>query len=67
MKKSNVIALLILLLISTNLNAQNRQKIQNGTIIQCWCWSFKTIEENIPAIAEAGFAWGIYSLDLIYL
>ena len=38
-----------------NVNAQNRQKIQDGTIIQCWCWSFKTIEENIPAIAEAGF------------
>ena len=29
-----------------NLNldpALNRQKVQNGTIIQCWCWSFNTI------------------------
>ena len=49
-------AILILLSITVNLNAQSRQKIQNGTILQCWCWSFKTIEENIPAIAEAGFA-----------
>lgn len=34
---------------------QNRQKIQDGVILQCWCWSFKTIEENIPQIAQAGF------------
>ena len=54
-KRSCLSAILILLSITTNLNAQSRQKIQNGTILQCWCWSFKTIEENIPAIAQAGF------------
>lgn len=35
--------------------AMNRQKVQNGTIIQCWCWSFNTIKENLPDIARAGF------------
>ena len=55
-KRSCLSAILILLSITTNLNAQSRPKIQNGTILQCWCWSFKTIEENIPAIAQAGFA-----------
>ena len=41
-----------------NLNldpALNREKVQNGTIIQCWCWSFNTIKENLPDIAKAGF------------
>ncbi|MCR4714200.1 MAG: hypothetical protein K5751_07460, partial [Treponemataceae bacterium] len=32
-----------------------REYIGNGTILHCWCWSFKTIEENLPRIAEAGF------------
>ena len=32
-----------------------KEYIRNGTILHCWCWSFKTIEENLPRIAEAGF------------
>ena len=32
-----------------------REYVRNGTILHCWCWSFKTIEENLPRIAEAGF------------
>ena len=55
MKKNVFLVCFAFLLLSVNVNAQNRQKVQDGTIIQCWCWSFKTIEENIPAIAEAGF------------
>ena len=55
MKKNVLLSCIIFLLLCVNVNAQNREKIQEGTILQCWCWSFKTIEENIPAIAEAGF------------
>ncbi|MCQ2613952.1 MAG: alpha-amylase family glycosyl hydrolase [Treponemataceae bacterium] len=29
--------------------------IAEGPILHCWCWSFKTIEENLPKIAQAGF------------
>ena len=36
--------------------AQTRSDIQNGSILHAWCWSFKTIEENLPKIKEAGFA-----------
>ncbi len=32
-----------------------KEYIRNGTILHCWCWSFKTIEENLPRIADAGF------------
>lgn len=32
-----------------------KEYIRNGTILHCWCWSFKTIEEKLPRIAEAGF------------
>lgn len=34
---------------------QSKNSIKNGTILHCWCWSFKTIEENLPQIAQAGF------------
>ena len=30
-------------------------KIEDGAILHCWCWSFNTIKENIPQIAAAGF------------
>ena len=55
MKKNVFLVCFAFLLLSVNVSAQNRPKVQDATIIQCWCWSFKTIEENIPAIAEAGF------------
>ncbi len=29
--------------------------IADGAILHAWCWSFNTIKENIPQIAEAGF------------
>lgn len=28
----------------------------DGTILHAWCWSFKTIKENMKDIAEAGFS-----------
>lgn len=43
------------LLVANSNPALNRQKIQNGTIMQVWCWSFNTIKENLPDIAKAGF------------
>lgn len=30
-------------------------KIEDGAILHCWCWSFETIKENLPQIAAAGF------------
>lgn len=41
--------------------AQNRSKaelpanIEDGTILHAWCWSFATIEANLPQIAAAGY------------
>lgn len=29
--------------------------IHDGAILHCWCWSFNTIKEQLPNIAEAGF------------
>ena len=29
--------------------------IADGAILHCWTWSFNTIKENLPQIAEAGF------------
>ena len=31
------------------------EKIRDGAILHAWCWSFNTIKENLPTIAEAGF------------
>ena len=31
------------------------EKIEDGAILHCWCWSFNTIKENLPQIAAAGF------------
>lgn len=30
--------------------------VHDGAILHCWCWSFNTIKENLPQIAEAGFS-----------
>lgn len=35
--------------------AQSKESVKNGAILHCWCWSFKTIEQNMAKIAEAGF------------
>ncbi|MGN0729139.1 alpha-amylase family glycosyl hydrolase [Treponema sp.] len=40
---------------ATSMTAQNKEQIKQGTILHCWCWSFKTIEENIELISRAGF------------
>ena len=55
MKKNFKIILAAMLFFSTGIYANPKQDITNGTILHCFCWSFKTIEENIPKIAEAGF------------
>ena len=36
MKKNVFLVCFAFLLLSVNVNAQNRQKVQDGTIIQCW-------------------------------
>ena len=36
--------------------SQTRKSIQDGAILHAWCWSFKTIEENMEKIAAAGFS-----------
>lgn len=40
----------------SNFFAQTRESIQDGAILHAWCWSFKTIEENMEKIAAAGFS-----------
>lgn len=35
--------------------SQSKEQIKNGAILHAWCWSFKTIEKNLPKIKEAGF------------
>lgn len=31
------------------------ENIQDGAILHAWCWSFKTIKDNMKDIAEAGY------------
>lgn len=54
MKKLFTILTILFLFNSTF--AQTRKSIQQGSILHCFCWSFKTIEENLPKIKEAGFS-----------
>ena len=42
-------------LLAFNVAAQTKTQIKNGAILHAWCWSFKTIEKNLPKIKEAGF------------
>lgn len=32
------------------------EKVEDGTILHTWCWSYATVKENIPEIAAAGFS-----------
>lgn len=32
------------------------RNVEDGTILHTWCWSYKTVEENIPEIAASGFS-----------
>lgn len=36
--------------------AAPKDTIEGGLILHCWCWNFNNIKENIPRIAEAGYA-----------
>lgn len=31
------------------------ENINEGAILHAWCWSFNTIKENLPVIAESGY------------
>ncbi|MDY5812856.1 MAG: alpha-amylase family glycosyl hydrolase [Treponema sp.] len=33
----------------------SKENTKNGTILHCWCWSFKTIEASMDKIAASGF------------
>lgn len=39
----------------TNVEYGLTDNIQDGTILQVWCWDFETIKENMSTIAYAGF------------
>lgn len=44
-----------------NMNTDNKdygltEEIKDGTILQCFCWSFNTISESMEDIAAAGFS-----------
>lgn len=54
LKKVFTFAMIFILGVSA-MTAENKMQTKQGTILHCWCWSFKTIEENIEKIAEAGF------------
>ena len=41
--------------LSLNAFAQTKESIKTGAILHAFCWSFKTIEEKLPEIAEAGY------------
>ena len=60
MKKihSSVLKVFFFVLIFSSLQSlfcQSKESIRSGAILHCWCWSFKTIEEKLPEIAEAGY------------
>ena len=53
MKKLLTSAFIICL--AANVFCQTKQSIHDGAILHAFCWSFKTIEENLPKIKESGF------------
>lgn len=44
------------LFLSAGLFSQTKESTKNGAILHCWCWSFRTAEENMKDIADAGFS-----------
>lgn len=38
-----------------NNSSETVKRVKEGAILHCWCWSFKTIKEHMPEIAQAGF------------
>ena len=55
MKKKFAVIIFLSLVLETGIFCGPKSSIKNGTILQCWCWSFKTIEEKLPEISAAGF------------
>jgi len=62
MKKTTLLSLFAALFITVAapLVAQETESaavrhVADGTILQCWCWSFNTIKDNMKQIADAGF------------
>lgn len=53
--KQHLICLSIFIAGMSLAGAQGKKAVQQGTILHCWCWSFKTIEDNLDTIAQAGF------------
>ncbi|MBS7242623.1 MAG: alpha-amylase family protein [Treponema sp.] len=53
--KKMVYAALFLLYSSMFSFADTKANIKSGSILHCWCWSFKTIKANIERIKDAGF------------
>lgn len=54
MKK--ILLTILTVFLTVALPAQSsKQKIKDGAILHCFCWSFKTIEEKLPEIAAAGY------------
>ncbi|MCH5304274.1 MAG: hypothetical protein J1E41_05370 [Ruminococcus sp.] len=41
---------------STNTNYNLAENIEDGTILHCFCWDFKTIENSLEDIASAGYS-----------
>ncbi len=50
-----IVSFLVGALLCAQVAAVSREEIQNGSILHCWCWSFKTIEANMQKIKDAGF------------
>ena len=53
MKK--LLASVFIIGLAANVFCQTKQSIHDGAILHAFCWSFKTIEENLPKIKESGF------------
>lgn len=58
MKKTFLSALAAILCLGSFAQDNFNKTPQEGNeriLLQAWCWSFNTIRENLPAIAEAGY------------
>lgn len=55
--KKTILLLAAALLQALGLQAQQSTQpaSDNGAILHAWCWSFNTIRQNLPQIAQAGF------------
>lgn len=53
--KKRIFSVFLLLFALKVLIAQPKKEVKEGAILHCWCWSFKTIEENLEDIKAAGF------------